>query len=221
MDSFRYAQFCPLARATEILGQRWTLLVVRELICGPQRFADLKRRLPGVSPSVLTERLDRLEQHGVVERCELGPPTPAKLYALTEHGEALRPILLDLTRWGLRWLLPAIEGDHMEPDWIKIGVEALASKVESPKRRLELVSTSAAGNSATVRLEGGERGTHIVSDALPVDLTIEAPPQTMMGLMSGLLPVPTAEEQGAKFSGDMSALEDLPRLFQFSLESGT
>lgn len=220
MDSFRYAQFCPLARATEILGQRWTLLVVRELLCGPQRFADLKRRLPGVSPSVLTERLEALEEQGVVERREVGPPTPAKLYALTEHGAALRPIMLDLVRWGLRWLMPAVEGDHMEPEWVQIGVEALVSKAESPKVRFELVST-APDQRATVRIEGGENGTQIVSDARPVDLTIEAPPQTMIGLMSGFLPVATAVEQGAKFSGDTSALENLPRLFQFGLESGT
>ncbi len=219
MDSFRYAQFCPLARATEILGQRWTLLVIRELICGPQRFADLKRRLPGVSPSVLTERLDALTEQGVVERREVGPPTPARLYALTEHGQALRPILLDLTRWGLRWLLPPVEGDHMEPDWIRLGVEAFASPSHTPKRRF-LLEAALDGRAATIRVEGGPRGTRIVDDDRPVDLAIRALPQTMIGLMAGLLPAAMAQEQGAEFSGDSAALEDLPHLFQFLLEDG-
>ena len=218
-DSFRYAQFCPLARATEILGQRWTLLVIRELLCGPQRFADLKRRLTGVSPSVLTERLEALERSGVVERREIGPPTPARLYALTEHGEALRPILLQLTRWGLRWLLPAVDGDHMEPDWIRLGVEAFASSAETPERRYELTAVTD-GSSARVCLAGGARGTRIVPESTDVDLRIEAHPQTLIGLISGFLPADQAEQQGAKFSGDRSALEDLPRLFRFVLEGG-
>ncbi|HSJ96046.1 MAG TPA: helix-turn-helix domain-containing protein, partial [Myxococcota bacterium] len=71
MSEFRYAQFCPLARAAEVLGERWTLLIVRELMVGPQRFSDLRRRLPGVSSSVLAERLDRLERRGIVRRAQL------------------------------------------------------------------------------------------------------------------------------------------------------
>jgi DNA-binding HxlR family transcriptional regulator len=220
VDSFRYTQFCPLARATEVLGQRWTLLVLRELMCGPQRFADLKRRLTGVSPSVLTERLESLEQQGVVERREVGPPTPARLYALTQHGAALRPILLDLTRWGLRWLLPPVEGDHTEPEWMKLGVEAFATRAASPKRRFEL--TAATGESeATVRIEGGPRGTRIVDDDRPVDAAVRARPQVIMALLSGFLPPAMAAEQGAQYSGDPSALEDLPRLFRFLPEGGT
>lgn len=218
-DSFRYAQFCPLARATEILGQRWTLLVIRELLCGPQRFVDLRRRLPGLSPSVLTERLESLEEQGVVERREVGPPTPARLYALTAHGEALRPILLDLTKWGLRWLLPAVDGDHMEPDWIRLGVEAFAASADSPKRRFALEAHTDE-SATTIRIEGGRRGTRIVTDDRPVDLSVKASPQTMLGIMSGLLPQAMAEEQGAEFSGDLSALEDLPRLFHFVVEAG-
>jgi len=220
VESFRYAQFCPLARATEILGQRWTLLILRELMCGPQRFADLRRRLPGVSASVLAERLEFLDQHGVIERRETGPPTPARLYALTPHGEALRPILLMLTRWGLRWLLPAVAGDHIEPDWVKLGVEAFAAPADSPKRRFELIATGAP-HEARVRIEGGRRGTRIVDDDAPVDATVRADPQTILGLMSGFLPASQAFEHGAEFSGDASALEDLPRLFQFTVEGET
>lgn len=219
MAEFRYAQFCPLARATEILGQRWTVLIIRELLCGPQRFADLRRRLPGVSPSVLTERLESLEENGVVEKREVGPPTPARLYALTDHGAALRPILLSLTRWGLRWLLPMVEGDHIEPDWVRLGVEAFAARCASPARRFELIAEQD-GAQSFVRIEGGPDGTRLVEDDAAVDATVRASPQTLMGLMTGFLPPPEAREQGATFSGDDAALEDLPRLFQFLLEGG-
>lgn len=213
MDSFRYAQFCPLARAAEILGHRWTLLVIRELMCGPQRFADLRRRLPGVSPSVLTERLEALEEQGVLERREIAPPTPARVYALTEHGEALRGALRELTRWGARWLLPPVDGDHMEADWIKLGVDAFGVKTLCPKRRFQFEAT-VNGTTAVVRVEGGRRGTRLVDDDRPVDLTVKAHPQTIMGLMGGLLDQASAEELGADFIGDLSALADLPQLFR-------
>ena len=68
MAEFRYRQFCPLARAAEILGERWTLLLIRDFLLGPQRFCDLRRRLPDISPSVLTERLNRLEERGLIHR---------------------------------------------------------------------------------------------------------------------------------------------------------
>ncbi len=79
VGSFRYAQFCPLACAAEILGERWTLLILRELFVGPQRFTDLRRRLPGISSSILATRLARLEERGIVARSSLAPPTPAAL----------------------------------------------------------------------------------------------------------------------------------------------
>ena len=94
MARFRYDQFCPLACAAEIVGERWTLLVLRELLLGSQRFSDLKRRLPGLSSSILAERLERLEERWIVERQSSAPPTPAALYALTPLGRAFEPARL-------------------------------------------------------------------------------------------------------------------------------
>src|SRR6266852_4653604 len=102
--STRYDQFCALARAAEILGERWTLLIVRELLLGPRRFSDLRERLDGVSPSVLTERLGRIEKIGLVRRSVLPPPAASTVYELTEHGDALRPAVHELIRWGGRFL---------------------------------------------------------------------------------------------------------------------
>ena len=115
MPDHRYAQFCPIARAAEVLGERWTLLILRELFCGPQRFSDLARRLPGISSSVLAERLGRLEARGIAMRRELPPPAPATLYELTPLGSALEPLMLQLVRFGVRMLDAPRPEDHLEP----------------------------------------------------------------------------------------------------------
>ena len=133
MVQSRYAQFCPLACAAEILGERWTLLILRELCIGPQRFSDLRRRLPGISPSVLTERLERLEQREIVARRQLAPPTPASLYELTSLGRELEPALAELARWGTRFLSTR----RPVTTWSPIGFAWVCScsRGRSPRRR--------------------------------------------------------------------------------------
>ncbi|MFE3454961.1 winged helix-turn-helix transcriptional regulator [Nonomuraea sp. NPDC059194] len=95
-----YGDPCGVARGLDIIGERWALLVVRDLLLGPKRFNDLHAGLPGVSPNVLTQRLRDLTEHGVVQRRDLPPPTRVRLYELTDRGRALEPLLLHLGRWG-------------------------------------------------------------------------------------------------------------------------
>jgi len=113
-----YGDRCGIARALDLVGDRWALLVVRELLLGPKRFSDLRAGLPGVSPDVLSQRLRELEEAGVVRRAKLPPPAPARVYELTAPGRELEPVLLALGRWGSR--APVPEG---EPD---LGVDATA-----------------------------------------------------------------------------------------------
>jgi DNA-binding HxlR family transcriptional regulator len=96
----RYDDPCGIARALDVVGDRWALLVVRELIFGPRRFAQLRGGLHGISPNVLSQRLRELEDAGIVRRVVLDPPASVTIYELTERGEALEPILLELGRWG-------------------------------------------------------------------------------------------------------------------------
>jgi DNA-binding HxlR family transcriptional regulator len=91
-----------VARALDVVGERWTLLVVRELLFGPKRFSDLVRGLPGMSQNVLSQRLRELGGAGLVERRRLGPPVSGQVYELTERGAALRPVVIELARWGSR-----------------------------------------------------------------------------------------------------------------------
>jgi DNA-binding HxlR family transcriptional regulator len=97
-----YDDPCGLARAVELIGERWAVLVVRELLLGPKRFGDLSRGLPGMSQNVLAQRLRDLEQSGIVRRRELGPPAGAPGYELTDMGSELEPVLLAMARWGSR-----------------------------------------------------------------------------------------------------------------------
>jgi DNA-binding HxlR family transcriptional regulator len=97
-----YDDPCGVARALDLIGERWALLVVRELLFGPKRFADLRVGLPRASQNVLSHRLRQLEQAGVVRRRKLGPPASTWVYELTERGCDLEPVLLHLARWGSR-----------------------------------------------------------------------------------------------------------------------
>jgi DNA-binding HxlR family transcriptional regulator len=107
MPARRYGDPCGIARALDIVGERWALLVVRELIFGPKRFSQLRDGLHGVSPNVLSQRLRDLEDGGIVRRDTLDPPAGVAVYELTPRGLALEPILLELGRWGSREPLPA------------------------------------------------------------------------------------------------------------------
>jgi len=109
-DRRTYGDPCGIARALDVVGERWAVLVVRELVLGPKRFTDLRKALPGSSPDVLTERLRDLEQAGVVVRRTLPPPAGSRVYELTEWGRELEPVVVALGRWGSRAPFPSGAG---------------------------------------------------------------------------------------------------------------
>jgi DNA-binding HxlR family transcriptional regulator len=210
----RYPQFCALARAAEVLGERWTLLIVRELLLGPKRFSDLRERLDGISPSVLTERLGRAEDLALVRRTIMPPPAASTVYELTEHGEALRPAVHELIRWGGRFLHPRRARERVELDWTRLALTAVARRGAAPARtfvlrvrdgRAETVLTVTGGRAGT-RVEAGERG-----DA---DATLTLDVATLLAVAGGhQSPAHAVKSGAARVSGDVGALEDLPRLF--------
>ena len=97
-----YDDGCAAAHALDLVGERWALLVVRELLLGPKRFTDLRAGLPGTSPNVLAQRLRELEGAGIVRRRKLPPPAASRIYELTEWGKDLEPVIISLGRWGVR-----------------------------------------------------------------------------------------------------------------------
>ena len=121
-----YNQFCPAARALDLVGERWTLLVIRELLLGPKRYTDLQGGLPGIGPNVLAERLRRLETAGVVQKRRLPPPAASMVYELTELGLGLQPALLDLFRWGLRLIETPTAEDTVRASYWLPAIQAAA-----------------------------------------------------------------------------------------------
>jgi DNA-binding HxlR family transcriptional regulator len=223
---FRYEQFCPVARATEILGQRWTLLILRDLFAsGELRFSDLRARLTGISSSVLSERLAQLESQGVVERRELPPPAASTVYCLSEAGRALRPALIEVVRWGMRFMAASRPDDHFDPHWMPMGIEAAARRGPVPPLRIRLrVRTDAAPLEVVVR--GGPEGTRVQSlDAaaaaeVEVDAELDVDGRAAVMLAAGVLSLDQAEEAGlAAVAGDRSVVERMPDLFEVPLSN--
>lgn len=213
MSDTRYPQFCALARAAEIIGQRWTLLIVRELLLGPKRFTDLRDRLDGISPSVLTERLARAEELGLVRRAVLAPPAASTVYELTEHGRALRPAVFELIRWGGRFLFPHRRGERIEPEWMVLALGACARRDASPPRSF-LLRIRQGAKEAVVHVAGGPAGTVVSDRAAAADVTVVATVPTVLALMSGRMTPRTAFERGQiEVTGDAAALSELPHLF--------
>jgi DNA-binding HxlR family transcriptional regulator len=129
----KYDQYCPLAHALELIGERWTLLLVRELLHGPQRYTDLADRLPGIGTNILASRLRDLEAAGVVAKRTLPPPAASKVYELTEYGAELKPVMRELGRWGARSLGPP-NPDELFPGWLVNAVDNVLSPVAPPGR---------------------------------------------------------------------------------------
>ena len=127
-----YGQFCTVARAAEVFGERWTPLVVREILCGSQRFNDIRRGVPRMSPTLLAQRLRKLEEIGVVRR-ERG--RTGLEYRLTEAGEDLRPIVVQLGHWGARWVGSRLKREELDAGFLMWDVRRFARVDEFPRER--------------------------------------------------------------------------------------
>src|SRR5947209_5778766 len=128
MPEHRYQQYCPLARALDIVGDRWTLLIVRELTPGPRRFTDLIDGLPGISRKLLTERLRALEHDGVVAHRELPPPAARQVYELTHDGRDLATATAPLLARGTRRLGARKPGESFRALWPAAAMAGLAAR---------------------------------------------------------------------------------------------
>jgi DNA-binding HxlR family transcriptional regulator len=118
-----YGQDCPIAKGLDVLGERWTLLVLRELVGGPRRYSDLRAQLPGIATNLLAQRLDELEQAGVIERTELPPPIARTVYTLSDDGWRLvLPILGAVAKFGLQTMTSGVEGSHSPLNGFLLGV---------------------------------------------------------------------------------------------------
>jgi DNA-binding HxlR family transcriptional regulator len=189
-----YGDACRFAYALDLVGERWALLVVRELLLGPKRFTDLRSGLPNASPNILSERLRELEQGGVVHRRKLPPPAASQVYELTEWGRELEPVVTKLGAWGARSPLP--------PEHQEIGTDSIVLALRSL-----FDSDAAAGLEASYELRLGEERfrVDVARGELGLErgeverpaVAIETDAPTLAGLLTGQLPLEDALESGA------------------------
>ena len=131
----RYEQYCPMAHALDLVGDRWALLVVRELMHGPKRYTDLVDRLQGIGTNILAARLRDLEANGVVARRTLPPPAASKVYELTDYGRELRPAMRELALWGARSLGPPTAAtEELFEGWLANAMDIVIAPLAPPGR---------------------------------------------------------------------------------------
>src|SRR5215472_13655119 len=216
MSGTRYNQFCALARAAEIIGERWTLLIVRELLLAPMRFGDLRARLDDISPALLTARLNALVENGVVRRAALPAPFNAQVYELTEAGRAIQPAIRELIRWGGRFLFPMRKGEAFEPDWVLLALEAIARRTAVPRCRIGLRIPHPGGTAEFV-IEGGAEGTRIAKEEPSGIAAIEARFDVVLQVLTRHVSIEDAVNAGAaKIEGSVHTLRKLPSLFELA-----
>ncbi len=201
MGSKSYEQFCGLARALDVVGQRWTLLVVRELLVGPARYSELAAALPGVASNLLADRLRSLEAAGVVER-RLDPGSSTVRYALTAWGAQLRDAVDGLVRWSTPLMQPGRGTDAFRPQWLAVALRALLQGRSSAPPAT--VGLDVDGVTLTVHLD--ETGAQVTVDPDPQPATVlRAVPDVVLGLAAGALSVDEVVARGT-LRGDAAEL---------------
>jgi DNA-binding HxlR family transcriptional regulator/putative sterol carrier protein len=207
-----YQQYCALARALDVAGDRWTLLIVRELAPGPRRFTDLLDGLPGVSRKLLTERLRMLERDGIVARSELPPPAARQVYELTEDGHDLATAMAPMIAWGARRLGDRQAGDSFRARWPAVGMAGLADR------------EAAKGVSETYQYLVGDSAFHFTVDDGSIDVhdgraedpsvVVTTDEETWADIASGKTAASSAAATGAlTVAGDPRAVKRLGKIF--------
>ncbi|MEU8610613.1 helix-turn-helix domain-containing protein [Actinoplanes sp. NPDC048791] len=191
-----YGDGCGIAHALDLIGERWALLVVRELLLGPLRFSDLRAGLPGASPNVLSQRLRDLEHVGVIRRRRLPPPAAANVYELTEHGAELEPILVALGSWALR--SPLAPSGHLSAVSAMLTLRTYYRATDDWATTLQVHLDD---RSYVARI-AGER-VEVSAGQAAAETTVETDPGTLVALLVGERELADAGE--VRVTGDVAA----------------
>ena len=216
MPEHRYQQYCGAARALDVIGDRWTLLIVRELMLGPRRFTDLIDGLPGISRNLLTERLRDLEREGIIAREELPPPAARQVYDLTDDGHDLANAIVPLVAWGARRLGARKPGESFRPQWGALAMATFADR------------EAAKGVTETYQYLVGRTAFHFIVEAGSIRLqygraqhpavTITTDEETWADLASGQTTSSSATAAGSlTVTGDREAVTRLAKIFARSV----
>ena len=195
-----YGQFCALARALDVVGDRWTLLIVRELAARPCRFRDLTDGLPGIAPNLLADRLRLLAAEGVVAH------DATATYQLTERGRGLGSALKALVRWGIPLMARGHGSDESRAHWLALAISALFEDATlDPPVRVQILTGTGEIEIVAHHQAVETRLGHVLSP----DASLEGPHELILGALAGDISLAAAEESGLAISGSMPALHRL------------
>jgi DNA-binding HxlR family transcriptional regulator len=200
-----YGQYCSIAKALDVVGDRWSLLIIRELLIrGGLRYTDLKDGLPGIASNLLSDRIRQLESAGLVRREDAPPPIATTLFHLTEAGQELLPVLDAIGRWGVRFMTDPSEDDVFLGQWFAFPVSLFLHDREpdGPSASIEL---RAASSPVVVEVSDGSVRMRLGGAAAP-DLILEGEPRLILGIFVGVITAAEAADLGLHISGDVNLL---------------
>jgi len=212
-----YGQFCAIAKALEVVGERWTPLVLRELICGSSRYNEIQRGVPRISPALLSKRLSDLERAGVIER---NGETGA--YALTRAGWELKPVIEQLGVWGERWVRGQLSDEDLDPDLVMWDMHRRINLKLFPRKRtcLEFDFVDQPDSKRHYWLVGDRNGLELCINepGYPVDLYITTDTRTMTLVWNGDLPLRRTIDDGRiELHGPMDLCRAFPKWLLLNL----
>ena len=208
----RHQHYCPIARTLDLLGDRWSMLILRELLFGESRFSDLRNNLPGISPTLLTERLQALESHGLVTTRELAPPAARTVYTVTEKGREALPILRAMARFGMSLLPSPKSVPKIRPALAAHGVVAAYYDAAAAARLDERYRLVIDGETFEL---GAARGRRSAAKTDEPDLTISGPAHAIVAARLGETTLKDAIADGLITTrGSKRALRNFQRVFR-------
>lgn len=197
--SIRYGQICPVSKAAELLGERWTLLIIRELVLGTTRFNDFQRALSQISPTLLTKRLKQLEEAGLLIRKTMTARRRCEYYP-TAAGKELKPIILNLGKWGMRWARGQMNDDELDVEMLMYDLQRRIDADQLPGGRTVVkVCFRALPKFAhwwIVIEPDGQRVLCVHNPRLPVDIELISDLRTMSHVWAGDMDIRMAEDAG-------------------------
>lgn len=216
----RYGQFCSIAKALEVVGERWSPLILRELICGSSRYSEIHRGIPRISPALLAKRLSDLERAGVIAR---DPQTGA--YTLTAAGWELKPVIEQLGVWGQRWVRGQLTEEDFDPDPVMWDMRRRIDFERFPQRKTCLKFEISEGADQVRQYwiigENAELELCVTDPGFPVDLYITTDAKTLTLVWNGDLPLRTMIEEGRiELHGPTELVKAFPKSLQLNMFAG-
>ena len=212
-----YGQYCPVSKGAELIGDRWTLLIVRELLYGPLGFNQIERGLPGISRSVLSERLRRLRRHRIVQQGQDG-------YSFTPAGEELRPVVQAIGDWVSRWILEDPAPAELDPNLLMVWISRHIRREALSTRRvvIEFRFTDLASRGAWLVMDRNDVSVCLQYPGFPVDLVVTSTTRALYRVYMGRTTLEEASQRGeVKLDGPSAIVRAFPRWMAWSNFSNT